>query len=402
MTLDITQISAQIGEMVAGIKIDSRERSEHLRAAMSKLTDPDLNLEKLKRKIAAARTPSWSPAGLVEGFGQKYPAPETPREYSALATDGSDIAVDRNMSANCYLINIGSVYLHYGNQPYADLRSASKLYFKESDLVIKDPNNTRHEQMIEGALLDAKRAVEECRKLADLASTLPSDETLLALMDGSLVLFGMQNFQNHDYIMNEIVDQGFLAALNTLRELSLSRRLCLASYISFPRSDNVINALRVAICPQEHVDCDVSCQMGESACDALSGVNDRMLFNEWLKIGERSALFMNSAEIVKKRYGRENQVYFFYLRVEDEIARVEIPGWIALRPDLLALTHALVLDQCRRGQGYPIALSESHEQAVVTGSDRELFWGLVDEALVEKKLPDQISTKSRSKRTRWV
>jgi NurA-like 5'-3' nuclease len=140
--------------------------------------------------------------------------------------------------------------------------------------------------------------------------------------------------------------------------------------------------------------------MAEPACDVLSGVNDRMLFDEWLNTGERSALFINPSSILK-RYG-QHQVYFFYLRVEDEIARVEIPEWIAMRPDLLELTHALVLDQCQRGQGYPVALSESHEQAVVTGVDRELFWGMVEEALVEEKLPDQVSSKSRSKRTRWV
>jgi hypothetical protein len=399
MTLDITQISVQIGEMVGRIKTGNRERGEHLRAAMTRLGDPDINLEMLKRKIAAARTPNWSPAGLVEGFSQRYNAPEPPREYSALATDGSDIAVDRHQAARCYLINIGSVYLHYGSQPSAVLQSTPRLYFADTDLVIKDPGNQHHVQQIDGSLLDVKRAVEECRKLAELAGSLPPDETLLAMMDGSLVLFGMQNFPG--FVVEEIVDKGFLTALNTLHQLTLSRKLCLASYISFPRSDEVINALRVAICPQEHVDCDASCQMGEPACDVLSGVNDRMLFSEWLKIGERSALFVNPSQIVEKHYGR-HQVYFFYLRVEDEIARVEIPAWIAMRPDLLELTHALVLDQCRRGQGYPVSLSESHEQAVVTGADRELFWGLVEEALVEEKLPDQISTKSRSKRTRWV
>jgi hypothetical protein len=399
MTLDITQISAQIGEMAGRIKTGNRERGEHLKAALTGLSGQDLNLEVLKRKIAAARTPNWSPAGLVEGFSQKYSAPATPREYSALATDGSDIAVDRHQPAHCYLINIGSVYLHYGGQPFADLRSASKLYFEESELVIKDPGNPRREQNIEGALLDARRAVEECRKLAELAGMLPSDETLLALMDGSLVLFGMQNYQ--DFVADEIVDRGFLTALSTLQQLSLSRRLCLASYISFPRSDEVVNALRVAICPQEQVDCDQSCQMGDSACDVLSGVNDRMLFEEWLKVGERSALFVNPSSVVEKRYG-PHQVYFFYLRGEDEIARVEVPQWIARRPDLLELTHGLVLDQCRRGQGYPVVLSEAHEQAVVTGADRDLFWGLVEEALVREKLPDRVSIKSRSKRTRWV
>ena len=398
MTLDITQISTQIGEMVGRIKTGNRERSEHLRAAMTKLSDPALNLEMLKRKIAAARTPNWSPVGLVDGLSRRYPAPAAPQEYSALATDGSHIAVDRNMSARCYLINIGSVYLHYGSHPSAELLSTPKLYSADADLVIQNQNNKHREQQIDGSLLDAKRAVEECRKLADLASILPPDETLLALMDGSLVLFGMQNFP--DFVVEEIVDKGFLTALDTLQQLSLSRRLCLASYISFPRSDQVVNALKVAICPQEPVDCDRNCQMGESACDVLSGVNDRMLFGEWLSVGERSALFVNPSSILKS-YGK-HQVYFFYLRVEDEIARVEIPEWIAMRPDLLELTHSLVLDQCQRGQGYPVALSESHEQAVVTGADRESFWGLVEEALVEEKLPEQISTKSRSKRTRWV
>jgi hypothetical protein len=398
MTLDISQISGQISEMVSKIKTGNRERGEHLKAAMTKLNDPDINLEMLKRKIAAARTPNWSPAGIVEGFSQRYAPPAAPLEYSVLATDGSNIAVDRHKSARCYLINIGSVYLHYGNQPSAELLSSPKLYFKDAELVIKNQSNRQREQLIEGALLDSRRAVEECRKLADAASILPPEETLLAMMDGSLVLFGMQNFP--DFVIEEIVDRGFLPALNRLQQLNLSRELCLASYISFPRSEDVVNALKVAICPQEPVDCDRGCQMGESACDVLSGINDRMLFSEWLKIGERSALFVNPSSILK-RYG-QHQVYFFYLRVEDEIARVEIPEWIANNQVRLGLTHALVLDQCRRGQGYPVALSESHEQAVVTAADRELFWGLVEEALVEEKLPDQVSTKSRSKRTRWI
>ena len=73
-----------------------------------------------------------------------------------------------------------------------------------------------------------------------------------------------------------------------------------------------------------------------------------------------------------------------------------------MREELVDLTHALMLDQCRRGQGYPVALSEAHEQAVVTGADREEFWGLVEETLEEEKLPSYMSIKSRSKRTRWI
>ena len=117
--------------------------------------------------------------------------------------------------------------------------------------------------------------------------------------------------------------------------------------------------------------------------------------------GERSALFISQSSIVGKHYG-ENQVYFFYLRMDDEIARVEIPRWVATDDNLLNLAHTLVLDQCQRGQGYPIALSEAHEQAVVTAADRENFWQLVASSLIEEHMPCLSSAKSQSKRTRWV
>jgi GNAT superfamily N-acetyltransferase len=133
----------------------------------------------------------------------------------------------------------------------------------------------------------------------------------------------------------------------------------------------------------------------------VAGVQDKELFSALLSPGERSALFVSQSSVVRKRYG-EHRVYFFYIKTEEEIARVEIPQWVAENRELLNLTHALVLDQCRRGQGYPVALSEAHEQAVVTMADRESFWALVEASLVDEKLPTPASGKSRSKRTRWV
>jgi hypothetical protein len=398
MTLDITKIAPQIGDMVVKIKSGAQERREHLKYAQDKLCDKSLNPEALKRKIVSAHTTSWPPAVLYEGLSLLFPSPAIPADYTVLATDGSNIDVDRHHAARCYMINIGTVSIQYGTQPSADLNSEPYLFSSEPDLVIKHETNKHKEQQIEGALLDAKRAVEECRKLTAMAAALPPGENVLALMDGSLVLYGMQNYP--DYVTEELLDKGFLPALNELHQLSLSRNLALASYISLPRSDDVVNALRVAICPQDPVDCDKYCQAGNSACDVVSGINDRMLFAELLSLGERSALFINPSNIMK-RYGR-HQVYFFYLKVEDEIARVEVPEWVALKPALLDLAHCLVLDQCRRGQGYPVALSEAHEQAVVTGADREEFWNLVEQSLEEEKMPTHNSTKSRSKRTRWV
>ena len=178
------------------------------------------------------------------------------------------------------------------------------------------------------------------------------------------------------------------------------KNLALASYISFPRSADVVNALRVAICPNDPLDTDRHCKDCEKReCDAVAGVQDGELFSDLLAEGERSALFTTQSSVVRKRYG-EHWVYFFYLRLDDEIARVEIPQWVARDENRLNLAHSLMLDQCRRGQGYPVALSEAHEQAVVTGADRANFWQLVESSLVEEHLLTPTSAKSQSKRTR--
>ena len=187
-----------------------------------------------------------------------------------------------------------------------------------------------------------------------------------------------------------------------MKQLNTDRQLALASYISFPRSTDVVNVLRVAVCPHDVVDSDRLCKTCTSReCEKVDGVRDRDVFLKLLEDGERSALFISASRIVKERYG-ENGIYFFYLRVDDEIARIEIPQWVAENASLLDLTHSLVFDQCRRGQGYPVALIEAHEQAVVTGADRENFWELVESSMITEHLPSPGSAKSFSKRTRWV
>jgi NurA-like 5'-3' nuclease len=104
--------------------------------------------------------------------------------------------------------------------------------------------------------------------------------------------------------------------------------------------------------------------------------------------------------VVREYYG-DHAICFFYLRLEDEVARVEFPRWVSEQGGVEQV-HALVFDQCRRGQGYPVALIEAHEQAVIGGGDRERFWDLVELGLEEKRLSTDGSAKSRSKRTRWI
>jgi GNAT superfamily N-acetyltransferase len=291
--------------------------------------------------------------------------------------------------------------LSYGQNPDATLGSHPSLYSGEEELAIAPDGAKGREQPIEGNLLGIKRSVDECHRLVTLAKERPAGSLNLALVDGTLILWGLEAYP--DFVTEALLKRGFLSYLTEIEKLNEpTRKVALASYISLPRSTEVVNALRVALCPHDPPDCDRYCSVNETRdCDAVAGTRDRELFINLLRPGERSDLFSSGSSIVQKHYGG-HQVYFFYLRLDDEISRIELPRWVALDENLLSLTHSLVLDQCQRGQGYPVALSEAHEQAVVTAADRENFWQLVEAALVSEHLPSLISAKSQSKRTRWV
>ena len=399
MSLDLTKIVSQASSMVTRLLEGRAERQQRLQYARQIFGDEAVDLEKLKQKIAASRT-TWLVAELAGGLAERYPAPPLPDGFDVIATDGSHIDVDRHRSTRCYLINIGAVALRYGDEPDAILDSVPHLYAEDEDLVIKPAAATGREQMVEGTLLGIKRAVEECRHLSMLAAEQPPGSTTLALLDGTLILWGLEAYP--DFVAEALLGNGFLPCLEEMRRQNRDKKVALASYISFPRSTDVVNVLRVAICPHEVSDCDRFCPPGKDRdCEGVAGVTDRELFMDVLEPGERSALFISPSKITKERYG-EHRIYFCYIRLEEEVARVEMPRWVAENNELLDIVHGLLLDQCRRGQGYPVALSEAHEQAVVTGADRTEFWQLVESLCVEEKIPTLTSAKSFSKRTRWV
>jgi len=403
LSLDLTKIAAQVEGMAARLKAGIEQRQRHLQQALDILNNEAINLYELKQKIARSKT-TWLVADIVEGLNLRHRPPPPPEEFTVLATDGSHIDVDRHQSTRCYLINIGSVILSYGTNPGAALYSHPRLYYEDEELVMLPPNGIGREQPIEGALLGIKRGVEECRHLVDMAGELPSGASALALLDGSLILWGLVSKDYPEFVVDTLLGNGFLRHLEDMRSLNKDKTLALASYISFPRSTDVVNTLRVAICPYDAPDCDRYCSnvpSGKRECDAVAGIRDRDLFFNLLSDDERSALFVSQSSIVEKYYGN-HRIYFFYLRVEDEIARIEIPQWVAMNEKLLGLVHSLVLDQCRRGQGYPVALSEAHEQAVLTAADRESFQHLVELSLADENLPTISSAKSLSKKTRWI
>ncbi len=400
MTLDIATTAGQLYSAAGILQRQRASQAEALAEAARRYDAIDPNDAEARRSSGKF---TWLAAGLEGALPPPYPAPHLPADHAVVAVDGSHIDIDRHSPARCCLVNIGCVTLRYGESPYADLWSRPTLSVDEASLALRDPRGPR-EVPIEGALLGMLRAVMEIEALAEAVARAPDDLPVLALLDGALVLWGISGDAYPEFVREEVIDRRLTQALNRLRTESERRPLAVASHISLPRSSEVVNAVRISrdVCRWEIVNCDANCgqlNRGDRNCDAVSGVTDADLFAAKLVPGERSPLFRSESKIVRERYG-SHQIAFFYVNLGEEIARVEMPSWSG--PGAVDLAHAGLLAQAEKGHGYPLALQEAHEQAVITGADRQLFGQLVYETLATEDLPTPTSQKARSKRTRFV
>lgn len=402
MSLDLNRTAAQIEGMAEDLRSRQTAREQRLSRAVGLMAN--FPVDEYRRRLEQnSENIGGSTPTIREAPDSLHAPPQAPADFCVAAVDGSHIDVNRHLPVRCFLINTGVSVLTYGSRSDADLFNSPHLFAREEDLVIRDPANAR-EQPIEGAVLGAKRAAEEVRALAEVVRGLPEDNPTLALLDGTLLVLGL-SAPRQEFVLRELVEEGVAAALEDLREMAARRQLAVASYISMPGSAEVVNALRVAACQYSPSQSELRCGIrgpGLTPCQScVGGLLDRDLFARLLRPEERSAVFANSSPLVD-RYYRGAGLFFFYVHVGEEIGRVEIPSWVKDEGESLDLVHSVILDQCRRGQGYPVALMEAHEQAVVRGPDRRYFDQLVGGALQDKGVPVYESEKSRSKRVRMV
>jgi hypothetical protein len=327
---------------------------------------------------ARAASGSWMPfraAVPTEPLDTRLAGQAAPRDYCIASADGSHVEPDRHGPAVCYLLNVGAAVIRYGRSPAARLASAPFLGYKHEDLYISGGGA---EVPVQDRVLALKRHIEEMRFLCRLAVEASGETPVVALSDGTLLVSAWG--QGDDSQVLDVLVSQFLECLEELK----SNGIPVASYISRPRGSDVVNLLRLAACPYGDVECSTKCRgiaASATPCAHLAVVADRQVFDRLpLDGGERSAVFVSSWATSRQRYG-VHKVHFFYLHVGSEIARVEVPEWVALDPEALARTQAVVLDQAARGQGYPRSLIEAHEKAVLTGNDRRAYSTMVEQAL---------------------
>lgn len=397
MGLDMSALSRQVRQMstaAASSVADTQARAAQARARY--LAEAGAELRWATAVDLSRETTNWLFARPVEPLTLARPLPERPPSYALVATDGSQIDLDRHGNVACYLINIGRVFLRYGAQPAARLTSQPALYFREEDLYLSDG---ARRVPIEGNYLSARRDVEEGEALVHMADEfLPPDLPGLALQDGTLVRWALAGAER--FVQDHFLGR-YLAYLEAMRE----RGVPVASYISRPRSPEVAGTIRLMFCP----DVDVSAGRGANcavcsdvaagrppSCHVCQGLVDSDLLAEQLREGERGPLFVSMSRINVERYGA-HLIHFFHLRIGRELARIEIPRWVAVDPAQVDLVHSLVYDQCAKGEGYPVALARAHEQAVVRSTDRRAFQRLVEGSLLRAEVTQMASAKADSK-----
>jgi hypothetical protein len=392
MPLDLLELSTQVrqmGELLARRRAGERER---LRLLDDVLADWCDRWQELADVAETVRERVAVPTGPLD---EHVPPPPRPASYTAMATDGAEMDPDRHGgSGDFYLINVGRVRIPYGQpQREVELRSVSSLGYTEEDLFIVDPRDPRRQVPMRDRHLDALRTVEELRALADLAEGEPdwADMRSVGLMDGTL-LFSVLEERPRDFLRTRFYTD-FVFQLERLRRA----RVPVAAYASRSRGIDLVQLFR-AVCGSTPLVCQ-ACH-GSHAC-ALRGLNDAHLLGRGLERWERSGLFRVRSNVHDPYYGI-HRVYFFLLATGDEIARVEVPEWVARDEALLGVLHAALVDQCSKGFGYPAVLARADDRAVISLTDREVLETLVQQELARRGVITRPSAKLSRKQVRTV
>jgi len=378
-----------MGEQLARRRADEQRRLELLDAMLADYRDRWEELADLAETVPERVAVPTGP------LDERVPPGVRPSRYTALATDGAEIDPDRHGgSGEFYLINVGHARIPYG-QPERDveLRSVSSLGYTDEHLFIADPRDPRRQVPMRDRHLDALRTVEELRALAELAERehLDGNAPAVALVDGTL-LFSVLEERPRDFLRTRFYTD-FVHQLERLRRA----RVPVAAYASRSRGIDLIHLFR-AVCGSTPLVCSVC--TGAHAC-AMRGLNDAQLLGRWLDRWQRSGLFRVRSNVHDPFYGG-HRVYFFLLNTGDEIARVEVPEWVARDTELVERVHTVLVDQCSKGFGYPAVLARADDRAVISLGDRDVLDTLVQQELARQGVVARPSAKLSRKQVRTV
>ncbi|MBU7584652.1 MAG: DNA double-strand break repair nuclease NurA [Nostoc sp. TH1S01] len=373
--LDLTKLARQmqgLSQHLSQEAVAGRQRLElaqqHLINAYACQQDLIERQEKWRDRILFAN------ATPIEPLETRIDIPVPPKVHTVIATDGSQIAPSHHEIAYCYLLNIGRVVLHYGQNRHPLLDSLPEVFYRHEDLYASRQWGIRTEEW-----MGFCRTASEATVLAELACAAKGDAPALAMVDGSLVYWFLEQLplEARDRILPPI-----LQAWQQLRDAGIP----LMGYLSASRNVEGINFLRLMACPHPVPDCVSYCpnQLEKVPCKVFEPLRDTSLWSTQLQPGQRGPLWRSNARILEFYEGQS--ICFCYVHVGTEIARIEVPAWVVENTVMFDEALGLMLAQVQKGYGYPVAIAEAHNQAVVRGGDKARFFALLEKQMIKAGL----------------
>jgi hypothetical protein len=380
--LDLAKLAVKIPGMSQHFKKEVAASRQRLERALQLF-----DLAQSQQNLLTERYHLWrdrlffSVALPIEPLNTRVRIATAPKSHSVFATDGSQIAPSHHEIAYCYLINIGRIMLHYGQNLHPLLDSIPEVYYRREDLYASKQWGIRTEEW-----MGYRRGVLEAQYLAEMACRWvrppgPHTDPNLAMVDGSLIYWFLES------LPQEARDQILLPLLAAWEELKIAR-IPLLGYLSASRSSEAMNFLRLQACNYETPNCGLHCsglEQDTTPCQLFEPLRDATFWSYLLEPGQRSPLWQSSARILEL-YPTDQRIYFCYVNVGTEIARVEVPAWVVEDSTLLEQSLSIMLAQVNKGYGYPVAIAEAHNQAVVRGGDRARFFALLEQQMLKTGL----------------
>jgi hypothetical protein len=214
----------------------------------------------------------------------------------------------------------------------------------------------------------------------------------IVLIDGTIIFWMLEGKAP------EVRAQFLKEYLQAFEQLYV-QRIVYAGYISMPKSREVMSLVKLGLCRFTVANC-IPCHAVYDTfpCKVVDSLLDTHLMQQLLESGQRSPLFETASSIAQE-YPVYAKPWFCYLNVGHEIARLEMPAWVAQDEALVARLCAVALDQADKGLGYPVVLAEAHEQAVIKGADRDFFYQLIQKMGMQHNRMVHASLKSMTKRS---